>query len=340
MVNDTMNDITLNDVFSRVAEATGLYSLLPRDQLQQGLVELEVQMLRLASDVLAAEQTGVPLHVAANDWENFPNLNKFHVALRDMLTMELPPKLLAWARELFNKPEVVGGDELQLGLGQIAASPSHPPIHRALARLILFEAVRCSMLMLDAVPQASANVLPEVAGRDASEAFGLDGVMFDFESAKTSQQRVDEVADEQVSWWVAQAAAFDGECRPVTTMLAAALLRVMEHAKRLTSLLSRFDGEVVEELKRRDELERVLKRMNSPDAVLVRNWLGPTVLGEQRLSVEALRARHEVLRGQTRNALDQRMDRLKRRMSEGEIPERKQPSLVDLIAEQASKELP
>ena len=338
MVDLDMNDTTLKGVFSRVADATGLFALIPPDQLQRGLKDLEAEMLRLSSDVLVAEQRGVALHVAANDSASFPNLYKFHVGLRDILTMELPQPLLDWARALFEKPAIIDGDEIQLALGRIASSANHAPIHRALARLILFEAVRCSMLMIDHVPQASAKLL--AVGRE-SEAFGLDGVMVGLEQRTTAAQKIDELADAEVSWWIQQAVEFTGECRPVTTMLASALLQVTQHAAAFKAALSKFDAEVVAELKQRDELERILKRMNAPDAVLIRNYLGPDFLGEQRLSVQVLQEHHEIaLGGRTRNALDQHMDRLKRRMATGDLPERQRPSLVDLIAEQARKELP
>ena len=341
MVNLDMNDTSLKGVFARVVDATGLLNLLPADQLQRGLRDLEAEMLRLSSDVLVADQRGVALHVAANDSASFPNLYKFHVGLRDILTMELPQPLLDWARALFEKPAVIDGDEIQLALGRIASSASHAPVHRALARLILFEAVRCSMLMLDHVPQASAKLLPEIAAGRESEAFGLDGVMVGLEQRTTAAQKIDELAAAEVSWWIQQAVEFTGECRPVTTMLASALLQVAQHAAAFKAALSTFDAEVVAELKQRDELERILKRMNAPDAVLIRNYLGPEFLGEQRLSVEVLQEHHEIaLGGRTRNALDQQMDRLKRRMATGDMPERQRPSLVDLIAEQARKELP
>ena len=341
MVNLVMNDTSLKTVFSRFAEATGLFSLLPADNLQRGLADLEAEMLRLSAEVLVADQRETPLHRAANDSASFPALYRFHVGLRDILTMELPQPLLDWARAMFQKPAVVDGDEIQLALGRIASSPEHAPIHRALARLILFEAVRCSMLMIDHVPQASAKLLPDGAASRESEAFGLDGVMVGLESPVTAAQKIDELADGEVTWWIEQANEFTGECRPVTTMLASALLQVAQHAAAFKAALSKFDSEIVSELKQRDELERILKRMNAPDAVLIRNYLGPDFLGEQRLSVEVLQEHHEIaLGGRTRNALDQQMDRLKRRMATGDLPERQRPSLVDLIAERATKDLP
>lgn len=150
-------------------------------------------------------------------------------------------------------------------------------------------------------------------------------------------ETLDQLAEREVQWWMRKATEFEGNVRPLSVLPGAALIEVQRHIDALQSVLGHATNAMVEELQRRDDLERKLKRMNAPDALLIRN-VASTRLGEQRLSIDRLKEQHTVAFGDREsNALDQQVHRLAAHIKSGEWPERKAPSLVDLTVEQLEK---
>jgi len=144
-----MNDLTIRTAILRLMDATGLKSLVPVSSLEVGLTEIEADLMRVVLDVQVADSRGLTLSTAANDDVNYPYLNRFHSGLKDILTIELSPRVAEFARGLFERPDIIIGDELQIALGMAAVSPASPPTIRALARLLLFEMLRGALLLID-----------------------------------------------------------------------------------------------------------------------------------------------------------------------------------------------
>jgi hypothetical protein len=328
----TTDQPTLLPALRQFVTVTRLSALVPPEQLERGLAEFEADLLRVALDIQLAATRGLSLSTACHDSANYPHLNRIHVGLRDILTLELPADLLLWVRALVARPDgALSGDELQLALSRAALSPEQHPVLRVLAQYALFESLRVALLLSDHVRQASVNVLPQVAGSPAREAPGFAAIGVD-------EAAVDGLAEDEVRWWLAKAGAFEGDVRPLNVLLSSALLQLEQFANDIGILLASAQRETLEQLRQRDELKRHLQRMNAPDAVLVRNVVGVHI-GEQRLSVKVLKEHHQIALGDREaGALNTQLHRLAEKIGGGAWPERNRPALVDLFAEALAKE--
>jgi hypothetical protein len=104
---------------------------------------LQLQAAALASEALLAERTGVSLSDAVNDAQGFPRLARFHTFCADILTLQLPPEMQQWTRDLYARPpDTAFFDGIQLHLGRLMTDPEVSAAERALAGVGLFEWVR------------------------------------------------------------------------------------------------------------------------------------------------------------------------------------------------------
>lgn len=299
------------------------------EHLEQGLVELEAVLLRIANEAHEAEARRVPLIEAVQDDVTFPALHRLHVGVRDFLTFELPKPFIDWFTSFMERPTSPLGEELQVALGRMALSASVPAAGSALARVLLFEAIRLNVLLMDHIPAAVER------GTDSSVAALAVPTLV---RQAVDDRDIDAIADRQLSWWIKAASEIPGDVRPLNVLFAAAMVELNQQAEGLKEVLARVSGEIARELEARHELERRLQQMNAPDAVLIRN-VASEALGEQRLTVERLQRNHPLaLEGRSRNALDQQTSRLVRRIESGCWPTRRAPAVIDILAKKLKED--
>jgi hypothetical protein len=298
---------------ARLYAALGLTpELVGEEDLEHATAMLQARMRVLAEEVLEAEAAGRTLASAVTDEEAFPALHQLHVAARDLLTMSLPAPLARWVREALESPESPVSEELQRGLAALAAAPEAPPASRALARLLLFEAVRVSLLVAEHLSGTS------------------------IEAVGAGQRDVDEIAEQEVGAWIAslsELAGEDPEVRPLEILVSAALLRLNHRVDELRVELTRVGEELVDALRLRASFDVKLRDMEAADAILARNAFA-VAIDEERREIEDLQKEHAFVLGDRRRAaLDQQVSRLRRRMARGEWPRRRSPAFVDLVAD-------
>src|SRR5262249_18172124 len=275
--------------------------------LERGVEQLQAALVRLWVEALDAEAKGRSLTDAAEDDATFPALHRLHLAVHDILTMSLPPELQGWARAFLARPDHGFFDELQRGLGRLAASDGPA---RALGRVLLYQAVRLNLMIAE---HLSGSSIASVGGQ---------------------ARDLDLIAEAEVARWIEHAsAAPPGDERPLELLVAAGLTDLGRHLEDLKDVVRRVDEDLVSAFRLRAELELKLRQMDAADAVLIRNAFAPA-LDEQRREVDALRDEHSmVLRDRSRDAIDQQVSRLKRRIAGEDWPERRRKAIIDLIAE-------
>jgi hypothetical protein len=263
----------------------------------------------VALDAYAAQRRGVPLSEAASDFVNYPQLARVHAAVDGILTMSLPPQLVAWVLSLLSMPEPPSFDRMRAAMVAAAADSRHP--HRqALARFALFEGVRLNLVVM-------AKWFPH-------ETLGVGLEMGD----------LDRIAEARVSEWLAEGPAVPDDVRPFHVIVSAAVQALSSHAEELRAGLAHLQRDFLEAAQRRAAVEEVLSEMDVRDALLIRNEIAPG-LDEQRLTVEHLQERHGFVLGNvSRNALDQRIKRA--RVKSRDALRRRPVALLDLLRESAA----
>jgi hypothetical protein len=275
--------------------------------LERGAQQLQSALLRLWVEAVDAEARGTGLVDAAEDEASFPSLHRLHVAVHDILTMSLPPELQGWAEAFLARPDTEFFDELSRALGRLAASDG---ALRPLGRVLLYQAVRLNLLIAEHLSGTSIAVV----GGQARD--------------------VDLIAEAEVGRWIEHAAeAPPGDERPLELLVAAGLVDLERHVADLHDVVRRVDGDLASAFRVRAALELKLREMDAADAVLIRNAFAPAI-DEQRREVDQLREEHPMLLGErSRDAIDQQVSRLKRRIAGEDWPERRRKAIIDLIAE-------
>jgi hypothetical protein len=307
-----MTELQPLEVVRQVLRATGLEDVIGAEALESGLDQLAADLVSVGLDVERARSRGVRLAVAAEDYDNFPYLARLHANVTDALTLELPPELQAWTERLFAMPEPPLYEELRaLLVGYAAADPN--PIRRAIARVLLFECVLMSLVLL-------ARRSPDFA-------------LLAWETGSLGA-----IADETVDRWLCSGPALPDRVRALEVIVHAAARALATHAKSLAVMLSTLDASLVETLRFRARLAARFAEMDAGVALLIRNTLAPE-LGESSFTVELLQKRHPLALGQVpRNTLDQRLRRAKSALFGGDTTKlrRRQKALIDLVDERPS----
>lgn len=304
-----MTNLALQNPLREFAAALRLHDVIAPAEFEAGLLHLEAELERVALDAYAALRHGVPLSEAAGDFVNYPQLARLHAAVDDILTMSLPPQLVSWVKSLLSMPEPPTFDGMRTAMVLAAADSEHPQ-RQALARFALFEGVRLNLVLM-------ARWFPH-------ETIGVGLELGD----------LDRIAEARISEWLAEAPAAPDDVRPFHVIVSAAVQALGTHAGELRAGLAHLQSEFLEAAQRRARVEEVLSEMDVKDALLIRNELAPD-LDEQRLTVEHLQERHSlVLSGVSRNALDQRIKRA-RRKTRGDL-RRRRAALLDLLRENAT----
>lgn len=296
---------SLRDPLRQLVGEADLGDLVNLDEIEAGLAHLEAEVGRIAMDAYTALAKGTRLGDAVLDFENYPYLARFHAYMDDILTLSLPPELEQWLRKLVAMPEPPAFESMRCKLVATAAEPANPYL-QALARFVLFEGVRLNL------------VLGVHSHREETMGVGLQ------------LGELDEIAEQHVDTWLAEGPAVPEDTRPFHIIVAAAVEKLAERSNELHEEMRSVKRDVVEAISRRCQIEAALAEMDTVDALLVRNAIGPA-LGEQRLKVEHLQQRHIVLEDYKREALDQRLKRAKEKGDAG--LRRRRVALVDLLLE-------
>lgn len=286
---------------------------VPAAEIDAGLEQVRYGVARLALEMGHAESLGLPMGDVVRDEERFPTVRKFHLGVGDFLRLELPQELVALARRMLSAPEPEQFEPIRLSLARAACTANTNTPERALARLLLFEAVRMNLLV------ATWHDRPDLIR------VGLD------------DDALDDAAEQQLLILVENDDVLHGPepIRPLHVLVAAGLDRLNKWATQARTELSWVADHVRHELERRARLEEALVDVSGEDALLIKNYFGPA-WGEQRLSIERLASYHPlVLGGKKRNTLDQRLKRRLASLSSDarSLPRKKNPTMIDLFSE-------
>lgn len=316
------HDNSLLGLFRRTLDATGYLAavrplLPPGADLEQGFQELRLAAAKVSLEAVEAEVRGVPLSVAVGDEHNFSNLFRLHLGVRDIFTLELPQEVLAWAQRALQLGAMGPYDEFQHHLGRMATDTTLAAGERALARFALFEFLRGGLF------------IAEYLERGRLAALGI------------SPTHLDELAEEKLHQWLKLPPEHTTEVRPLNVMLAAAMEDLTAGGEMLQGELLTLSSDMVTAVKSRQVLEGRLQKMNTPDALLIRNAAARegVIDDEQYVTLETLQDQHPHILGTIkRNTLDQRFKRLMTRIADGDWPKRKSLAIVDLAVGQLPNE--
>lgn len=274
--------------------------------------EVQAELERVAEEARQALDQDLPLSAAVAD-PRFPALVRFHQDLRDSLFVELPGELAGWVEQGVAQagPEgALGFVDALAGLAR-QAGPAHDPaapLQRALAELLVFEALRLRLLL--AVWRSE-----------------------DFERLGGEESDIDEIAWEEVAILLDDPALSDARVRPATLMYAAAQVSVAREAAERAEALRQSSDDVRERLMMRARLRAALRELRLPESVLLGNALS-ALLDEPRLELPELQeARPVALGGLSRQAMDQRVSRGRRALAQPREgwPRRRSAALFDLL---------
>lgn len=276
------------------------------------LREVQAELERVAEEAHQALAQGLPLSAAVRD-PRFSALVRFHQDLRDSLFVELPGELAGWVEQGVAQAGPDGALGFVDALAQLArqAGPAQDPaapLQRALAELLVFEALRLRLLL--AVWRSE-----------------------DFERLGGEESDIDEIAWEEVAILLDDPALADARVRPGALMYAAAQVSVAREAAERAEALRRSSDDVRERLLMRARLRAALRELRLPESVLLGNALS-ALLDEPRLELPELQeARPVALQGLSRQAMDQRVSRGRRALSQPREgwPRRRHAALFDLL---------
>jgi hypothetical protein len=312
------------------------------------LPELRDELEQVAIEALDARMRGVTPDAAVSD-ERFPNLVAFHTGLRDALLLEIPRDLQPWiaaiggrdveaqlpdakpksgpeAAELEAQNQGVAGrlatlhpDLFARAFGADPASAGDGPaqLQAALAELLLFESVRLQLL---------------VTVWSSTE----------FESLGGDEQALDEIAWAEVQAMLLEPELTEGDMRPLPVMVAAGSIALARDAADRAEALRMVSEDQRETLRMRARLRAALRELRLPESVLLENALAG-LLGEDRQELMELQANRPIaLDGLSRQAMDQRVSRGRRALTDepDKWPSRRQPALFDLLRRPTSQERP
>jgi hypothetical protein len=273
------------------------------------LTDLQDELELVAAQAEAARAEGLRWDVAVRD-ARYGALARLHADLRDAMFVELPAPLRAWVEGQAHAPDPVAvgfGDRLA-GLARATAHDGPSGLQRALAELLVFEAVRLRLLM----------------------AAWHSG---DYERLGGDEDDVDAIAAEEIDRLLGHPALESDDVRPLTLLSAAATVSLAKDAGERAGALRRSGEDLREELSMRARLRAALRELRLPESILLANALA-TLLGEARQELPDLQAEHPLaLEGMSRQAMDQRVSRGRRALIKGDDawPRRRAPALYDLL---------
>jgi hypothetical protein len=309
------------------------------------LGEIQDDLEQVAIEALDARMRGVSLDDAVRD-PRFPRLVEFHDGLRDALLVEIPRELQPWIA-------AIGGETVERALPQArprkADLSSHPGARADLQNSAQTISARLSNLQIDlfahafGADPASAGDGPEQLKAALSEMLLFEAVRLqllvtmwsstDFESLGGDEQAIDTIAWAEVEALLLEPALAEDDVRPLPVMVAAGSVALARDAADRAEALRLVAEDQRETLRMRARLRAALRELRLTEGVLLENALAG-LLGEERVELLELQAsRPLALDGLTRQAMDQRVSRGRRALTQGhdKWPNRRSPALFDLL---------
>ena len=301
-------------MIASVADAVSTALVAPSASQAIDLVELQQDLDRVAEEAARARAEGLPLPHALRD-PRFPTLQRFHQDLRDSLFLEIPTELEGLVESMQGSSAATTSQEFGNTLARMAREDDGEQtdareLQRALAELMVFEAVRLRLLLAAWESEA-------------------------FERLGGEESDVDDIAWEEVSALLHDPAVLHPDVRPLPLIFASASVAMARDAADRADDLRRVSGDVREELSMRARLRAALRELRLPESVLLENALSG-LLGVDRLELRDLQeARPVALEGLSRQAMDQRVSRGRRALGHAPAtwPRRRRPALFDLLRE-------
>lgn len=298
------------------------------------LAELRDELEQVAIEALDARMRGVNLDEAVQD-PRFPHLVAFHDGLRDALLIEIPRELQPWIAAIGGEsveralPEAPPRKQLQVsaetisarlstlqtdlfanafGADPASAGDGAEQLKASLSELLLFEAVRLQLL----VTMWSST---------------------DFESLGGDEQAIDAIAWAEVEALLLEPALAEDDVRPLPVMVAAGSVALARDAASRAEALRLVAEDHRETLRMRARLRAALRELRLTESVLLENALAGLLGEERRELLDLQAARPLALDGLTRQAMDQRVSRGRRALTQGpeKWPSRRHPALFDLL---------
>ena len=304
------------------------------------LSQLKDELEQVAIEALDARMRGVNLDAAVHD-QRFPHLIEFHEGLRDALLVEIPRELQPWVA-------AIGGKDVERRL-PAAGKPKSARKTAELLEQSQAVAGRLSNLHADlfahafGADPASAGDGPEQLQAALSELLLFESVRLqllvtvwsstDFESLGGDEQAIDEIAWTEVEAMLLEPALADDDMRPLPVMVAASNVALARDAAGRAEALRMVAEDQRETLRMRARLRSALRELRLAESVLLENALAG-LLGEDRVELMDLQANRPVaLDGLSRQAMDQRVSRGRRALTQGpeSWPSRRRPALFDLL---------
>lgn len=318
-------------ISSAVVHAFPTQDGAPATGLGVDLGELEDELEQVAIEALDARMRGIDIDDAVRD-PRFPHLVAFHDGLRDALLVEIPRELQPWIAAIGGtsieqrlprtskhvdtegmsaRLATLHGELFAQAFGADPANAGDGPeqLKAALSELLLFEAVRLQLLVM-------------VWSSTEFEALGGD------------DEAIDTIAWSEVEALLLEPSMVEADdVRPLPLMVAAGSVALARDAANRAEALRLVTEDQRETLRMRARLRAALRELRLTESVLLENALAG-LLGEQRVELPELQAAHPLaLDGLSRQAMDQRVSRGRRALTQSteKWPARRQPALFDLL---------
>lgn len=300
---------TVNEALRSAYTALDLESVLPPDQWESGIAQIELSLQQLALDATKAIVKNVPFAEAGEDYENYPYLAQFHAGVDDILTLRLPKELRRWVfRALQRRDEVEAqveeGVQNLVDLGATLSSP-----WQGLVKFLLFQSVRLWLIV-------DAKQFPrEVFGS------GLDVLDLSRIAETCVESGLRENPDDAVG--------------ALNFMVAEARCWLQKQADEVRVELRRVNDDLRDMAEARGYFEEALAEIETTTALLIRNTFAAE-LDQQKFEIPQLRHRHQLAMGHlTEDALRKKLRRLKKANS---LPKARPLFLLDVMI-QLKKEM-
>jgi hypothetical protein len=309
------------------------------------LGEIQDELEQVAIEALDARMRGIALDDAVRD-PRFPHLVEFHEGLRDALLVEIPRELQPWIA-------AIGGETVERKLPRSSRSAPSRPRKAELQSSAETIAARLSNLQTDlfahafGADPANAGDGPEQLKAALSEVLLFEAVRLqllvtiwsstDFESLGGDEQAIDTIAWAEVEALLLEPALAEHDVRPLPVMVAAGSVALARDAADRAEALRMVAEDHRETLRMRARLRAALRELRLTEGVLLENALAG-LLGEERVELLELQAsRPLALDGLTRQAMDQRVSRSRRALTQSpdKWPSRRNPALFDLLRQRS-----
>jgi hypothetical protein len=235
-----------------------------------------------------------------------------HVGIRDGLTTVLRGAALANTERLLAMPSPPVAEALLSALGRMSGMPEVPPVQAAAARFCLFQALRMNVMVAEMISDASI-----------AEDGGLP-------------RDLDAACEDEVRWWVVEGASQTGGVLPLRVLLVGALRSLRGRLDDVRVVVAQLGDEARADCERRKLIELMLRQMDAPDHLLLRNErFFAEDLGEQRLEMQRLLDNHPLAFSKmNRAAAYVRLQRLRKHLVHRQPIIRRGPALIDLLRAQ------